>query len=514
MSEMSAGSDAAIDVAVARVLSNNPSLVTDMNDTPLPPSSPPELLDTSTPSVDPAAAGIWATIREAIRGSSLDFTKVSVGRAVFMLAVPMVLEMSMESLFAIVDIFWVSRLGPDAVATVGLTESMLAMVYAVAIGLSAGATALVARRFGEQNREDAAVTAVQAIGASAVIAVIIGVAGAALAPLLLTAMGGSQETIRDGSRYTAVMFGGNITILLLFVVNAVFRGAGDAAAAMRSLWLANFFNIALGPCFIFGLGPFPRLGVTGAAVATTIGRGIGVAYQLFSLSHGSRLRIERRHLRYDAEKLRGLLTLAGTAAFQSLIETASWLGLVRILARFGSNALAAYTIAIRVIVFALLPSWGMANAAATLVGQNLGAGQPDRAERSVRIAALYNFVFLGVIAVVFASFSRTIISAFTSDPYVVPYAVDCLRIVSLGLALFAVGMVTIQAFNGAGDTVTPSLINFFSFWVIKIPLAYVLAIVTGGGPHGVFVAITIAYSLQTLLAIALFRRGRWKAKKI
>lgn len=461
-----------------------------------------------------APTGFWATIREAIRGSSLDFTEVSVGRAVLLLAVPMVLEMSMESLFAVVDIFWVSRLGPDAVATVGLTESMLALMYAVAMGLSAAATALVARRFGEHNREEAATTAVQAIALAVVIAVTVGIAGASVAPSLLRAMGGSEETIRTGSRYTAVMFGGNVTILLLFVVNAVFRGAGDAAAAMRSLWLANFLNIALGPCFIFGVGPFPRLGVTGAAVATTIGRGIGVAYQLVSLARGSRLRVERRHLRLEAAKMAALLRLAATATFQSLIETASWLGLTRILALFGSAALAGYTIGIRVVIFALLPSWGMANAAATLVGQNLGAGKPERAERAVRIAALYNFVFLGAVAVFFVSLARPIIGAFTSEPDVVPYATDCLRIVSLGFVFFAYGMVMIQSFNGAGDTVTPSFINFVSFWLVKIPLAYALAIWAGFGPHGVFIAVTVAYSLQTVAAFALFRRGTWKAKRV
>jgi putative MATE family efflux protein len=459
-------------------------------------------------------SGFWATVREAIRGSQLDFTKVSVGRAVILLAVPMVLEMSMESLFAVVDIFWVSRLGSDAVATVGLTESMLSIIYAVAMGLSAAATALVARRIGENNREDAATTAVQAILVSTAAACLIGIVGVALAPTLLVAMGASEDTVRVGSRYTAIMLGGNVTIVLLFVVNAVFRGAGDAAAAMRTLWLANLLNIALGPCFIFGLGPFPELGVTGAAVATNIGRGIGVVYQLVSLTRSRRLSIARRHARFDVKRMIALLRLASTAAFQTLIETASWMGLVRILARFGSSALAGYTIAIRVAIFALLPSWGMANAAATLVGQNLGAGQPDRAERSVWIAGLYNFLFLGTVGVVFALWPDPIIRAFTSDPDVVPYAIDCLRIVSLGFVFFAYGMVMIQSFNGAGDTVTPSLINFVSFWMIKIPLAYLLAIVLGMGPHGVFVAVTVAYCAQTVAALILFRRGTWKVKRI
>jgi putative MATE family efflux protein len=466
----------------------------------------------SPPIVPPR--GFWATIREAIRGSELDFTQVTVSRAVILLAVPMVLEMSMESLFAVVDIFWVSRLGSDAVATVGLTESMLAIIYALAMGLSTAATALVARRFGEQNHEEAASTAVQAIGVGTVAALLLGVVGAYFAPTFLSLMGAADATVRVGSRYTAVMLGGNVTVMLLFVLNAVFRGAGDAAAAMRTLWLSNLLNIALGPCFIFGWGPFPELGVTGAAVATNIGRGIGVVYQFASLLRGKRLVVKRRHWRLDPAKMAAVLRLGSTAAFQTLIETASWLGLTRILATFGSAALAGYTIGIRVVIFALLPSWGMANAAATLVGQNLGAKQPDRAERSVWLTALYNFMFLGTVAVIFVAWPIPIVRLFTSEPDVVRYAADCLRIVSIGFAFFAYGMVTTQAFNGAGDTVTPTIINFGCFWLIKIPLAYALAIGTGAGPHGVFVAVTIAYAIQTVISVILFRRGRWKTKRV
>jgi putative MATE family efflux protein len=472
------------------------------------PSTAPSPLNAPTP------RGFWSTIREAIRGSELDFTQVPVSRAVILLAVPMVLEMSMESLFAIVDIFWVSRLGSDAVAAVGLTESMLALIYAVAMGLSAAATALVARRFGEHNHEEAASTAVQAIAVGIFAALFLGAVGAFLAPAFLSAMGASESTVRVGSGYTAVMLGGNVTIMLLFIVNAIFRGAGDAATAMRTLWLANLLNIVLGPCFIFGWGPFPELGVTGAAVATNIGRGIGVVYQLAALLRGRRLMVARRHFRLDTPKMVALLRLASTATFQTLIETASWLGLVRIIARFGSSALAGYTIAIRVVIFALLPSWGMANAAATLVGQNLGAGQPDRAERSVWLTALYNFLFLGAVAVLFVALPEPIVRWFTSEPDVVPYAVDCIRIVSLGFVFFAYGMVMIQAFNGAGDTVTPTIINFACFWLIKIPLAYALAIGMNMGPHGVFVAITVAYAIQTIISIVLFRRGRWKTKRV
>ncbi|HKQ69515.1 MAG TPA: MATE family efflux transporter [Polyangiaceae bacterium] len=471
--------------------------------------------DSSPSASDALPPGFWATIREAIRGSQLDFTKVSVGRAAVLLAVPMVLEMSMESLFAVADIFWVSRLGSDAVATVGLTESMLSIIYAVAMGLSAGATALVARRIGEKNHEEAAKTAVQAIGLGAVLSIGIGAAGASAAPSLLAAMGASTATVRVGANYTAVMLGGNATIVLLFIANAVFRGAGDAAAAMRTLWLANLLNIALGPCLIFGWGPFPALGVTGAAVATNIGRGIGVSYQLVSLFRkGRRLTVGRRHLSVDFGKMMGLVRLAGTATFQTLIETASWLGLVRILASFGSAALAGYTIAIRIALFALLPSWGMANAAATLVGQNLGARQPERAERSVWLVGLYNLMFLGLVGAVFVALPEPLVRWFTTEPDVLPLAADCLRVVALGFLFFAYGMVLVQAFNGAGDTLTPTVVNFVCFWLIKIPLAYLFSKGLGMGPHGVFVAVTVAYSVQTMAALWLFRRGRWKTKVV
>ncbi|MET0595768.1 MAG: MATE family efflux transporter [Polyangiaceae bacterium] len=483
-----------------------------MNDISTPAS---EAAPTATaPSSAPPPRGFWATVREAIHGSELDFTRVPVSRAVLLLAVPMVLEMVMESLFAVVDIFWVSRLGSHAVAAVGLTESMLSILYAVAMGISSASTALVARRIGEQNPEDAAKTAVQAIAFGTLSSLFFGAIGAIFAAPLLTAMGAEPETVKIGTGYTAVMLGGNVTILMLFIVNAIFRGAGDAATAMRTLWIANMLNIVLGPCFIFGWGPCPELGVMGAAVATTLCRGIGVAYQLFSLARGKRIAIARRHLRFDAEKMVALLKIASTGALQTLIETASWLGLVRILARFGSASLAGYTIGVRILIFALLPSWGLANAAATLVGQNLGANEPARAQRAVWLTALYNFIFLTSVAVIFVALPEPIVRWFTNEPDVVPYAVDCLRIVALGFMFFAIGMVTMQAFNGAGDTVTPSIINFTSFWLVKIPLAYVLAIHLDMGPHGVFVAVTFAYGLQTLIAVTLFRRGKWKLKKV
>ncbi|MBX3186905.1 MAG: MATE family efflux transporter [Labilithrix sp.] len=427
----------------------------------------------------------------------------------------MVLEMSMESLFAVVDIFWVSKLGSDAVALVGVTETVLSLVYAVAMGLSAGATAIVSRRIGEKDPDGAARSGFQVILLAIALAATIGVLGVVLAPSLLVAMGAASALSAHGATFTRVMLGGNVIIMLLFVINAIFRGAGDAAIAMRSLWLANILNIVLGPCFIFGVGPVPALGVTGAAVATTVGRGVGVIYQLVVLASARGvIRIDRRHARLEPAVMAAVGKISASAGFQTLVETASWLGLVRILASFGSAALAGYTIAIRVLVFALLPAWGMANAAATLVGQNLGARAPDRAERSVKLAAAYNVAFLGVASAVFVAFPEGIIRSFTDDPAVVPFAVECLRIVALGFFFFAFGGVVVQAFNGAGDTTTPLLVNIVCFWLVKIPAAYVLARGFGLGPRGVFIAIAGAYSVQSAVAAVLFRRGKWKTKVV
>jgi putative MATE family efflux protein len=457
----------------------------------------------------------WSTVREALRGTEQELTSIPIRRAVLLLAVPMVLEMSMESLFAVIDIFFVSRMGEDAVATIGLTESMLSIVYALAMGLSAAATAIVARKTGEKDHEGAAAAAGQVILLTLGLGAIIGAGGWALSTRLLQAMGASPGLVGTGHGYTAIMFGGSTTIFLLFVVNAIFRSAGDAAIAMRSLWLANGLNIVLAPCLIFGLGPFPRLGVVGAAVATTISRSVGVGYQLIRLRRGTgRFSMGLRHLKPQPKVVLEVLRLAGTASLQVLIETASWLGLVRILSTYGSAALAGYTIAMRIAIFALLPSWGLANAAATLVGQNLGARQPERAKSSVVTIARYNVVFLGSIGLLFAVVPRLIVGLFTVDPIVIAYAVDCLRIVALGFLLFAYGMVTLQAFNGAGDTVTPMVVNLVCFWFIKLPIAWGLANVLGMGPRGVFLAISVAYSMQALVAAALFRRGRWQTKTI
>ncbi|NUP09981.1 MAG: MATE family efflux transporter [Polyangiaceae bacterium] len=458
---------------------------------------------------------VTETIREALRGTERDLTSIPVGRAVALLAIPAVVEMFMESLFAIVDIFWVSKLGSNAVAVVGLTESMLAIVYAAAVGLSAGATALVSRRIGEGDKEGASRAVVQILGVGVAVAIVVGFAGAVLAPHLLSLMGGSSEVVRAGTGYTSVMLGGSVTVLLLFLINAVFRGAGDAAIAMRVLWLANGLNIVLGPLFIFGIGPFPELGVMGAAVGTTIGRGVGVLYQLYVLVRGrGRIAIGARHLAFDRDVMRRFLGLSGGGTLQSLVETTSWIGLIRILASFGSAALAGYTIAIRIALFALLPSWGIANAAATLVGQNLGAIRPDRAERSVWVAGGWNLAFLGSISIFFVAAPGFFVGLFSPEASTVPYAVDCLRIVALGFLFYAYGLVVVMAFNGAGDVRTPMLLNLACFWALKIPVAWVLAVPLGLGPRGVFIAIAVAYSTLAVVSALLFKRGRWKLQQV
>ena len=432
-----------------------------------------------------------------------------------MLAIPMVLEMLMESVFAVVDIFWVAHLGADAVATVGLTESMLTLLYALAIGLGLGATAMVARRIGERNPEGAARAAVQAIALGVIISVVVSIIGVLFADKLLALMGGSPWVLEHGAGFTKIMFAGNATILLLFLINAIFRGAGDAAIAMRVLWLANSINIVLGPCFIFGIGPFPELGVAGAAVATTIGRGTGVLYAFSKLIRaGGRFDIRKHHLKLEPSIMARLIRLSATATFQVFIGMASWIGLIRTISSFGSDALAGYTIGIRVIIFALLPSWGVANAAATMVGQSLGAGKPDRAERAVWRAGFYNMIVLGTVGLGFVLFARQIIGLFTTDPNIVPYGVDCLRIVAYGFLFYAWGMVITQSFNGAGDTWTPTIINLFVFWLWELPLAYVLAISFGLGPRGVFLSIMISFSTLAIVSALMFRRGKWKTRKV
>ena len=464
----------------------------------------------------PALDGFWPGVREALRGSRRDYTEGAIGRAILMLAVPMVLEMVMESIFAVCDVFFVSRLGADAVATVGLTESMLTIIYALAMGLAIGATAMVARRIGERDGDGAARAAVQAIILGSATALTLGIAGVMAAPALLRAMGASPSLLAVGTPYARIMFGGNATILLLFLVNAIFRGAGDAAIAMRVLWLANAINIALGPCLIFGLGPFPALGVKGAAIATNIGRGVGALFALSRLvgSRNTRVRIARRHVRLEPAVLARLVRLSASGTLQALIGTASWIGLIRILSTFGSSVLAGYTIGIRVVVFALLPSWGLSNAGATMVGQALGARKPDRAEHAVWIAGFYNVCFLGAVGTLFVMLAGPIAHIFTSDPSVVPSAVDALRIIAIGFPFYAYGMVLSAAFNGAGDTTTPTLLNVVVFWLWEIPLGFVLSKSLGVGPRGVYVAIAVAFSTLAVVSAVIFRRGKWKARAV
>jgi putative MATE family efflux protein len=463
----------------------------------------------------PPPAGVWRTLREAVRGSSIDYTSAPLGRAIVMLAVPMVLEMAMESIFAVADVFWVAHLGADAVATVGLTESMMTIVYTLAMGLSIGATAVVARRIGERDPDGASRAAIQSILLGLLVSAVMAVIGIRYAPALLRLMGASASVVSNGSGFTRVLIGGNATVVLLFLINAVFRGAGDAAIAMRVLWIGNAINIALGPCFIFGLGPFPALGVQGAAVATTIGRGTAVVCQIAILLAGSRrVAVRLRDLRVDRHVMATMVRLSGTGTLQILLTTASYVALVRILATFGSAMLAGYTIAIRVIIFAILPSYGISNAAATMVGQNLGAGQPDRAERAVWTAARYNMMFLGVVGLVFVAIARPIVALFTDDAIAQPFAAACLRIVSLGFVFYAYGMVLTQSFNGAGDTWTPTFINVFIFWIWEIPLAWALAYRTGFGANGVPTALAVAYSTLAVVSAIVFRRGRWKRMEV
>jgi MATE family, multidrug efflux pump len=465
---------------------------------------------------DAETVSFWTIVKESVRGEvHHDFTEGPIGRAILLLAVPMVLEVVLESIFAVADIFWVSHLGPDAVASVGLTESLLTIVYALAMGLGIGATAVVARRIGEKDPEGAARAAAQALLLALLVSVVLGTAGALLAPRLLALMDASPSVIATGRGYATIMLGGEAAIIVLFVVNAVFRGAGDAAIAMRVLWLANIINIVLGPLLIFGVGPFPRLGVTGAAVATTFGRSVGAVYAVVRLfRHASRVPVARRHLRADFGVMRQILQLSGSATLQNLIGMASWIGLVRILAGYGSDALAGYTIAVRLIIFVLLPSWGLSNAAATMVGQSLGARKPDRAEVSVWRAGRYNAWFLTAVGLLFFLAAPLLIGAFTSDPTVTDYAVRCLRIVVLGYPLYAYGMVLTQSFNGAGDTWTPTWLNLTCFWVFELPLAWALAHAFGLGPSGVFWAIMASFSLLALASAWVFKRGRWKTRVV
>ena len=474
-------------------------------------SSNTESLSATTPSTP----SVWSAIRESLSGAhGRDFTEGPIGRSIFILAVPMVLEMVMESVFAVVDVFVVAHLGAEAVATVGLTESMMVMLYALAMGLSIGAGAMVARRIGEKNPEAAAHTAAQVILFGGSVAALLGVAGVVMAPQLLRFMGGSADVLAHAT-FTRIMLGGNVSVVLLFLLNSVLRSAGDAAIAMRVLWLANAINIVLCPALVLGIGPVPALGIKGAAIATTIGRSIGVAFALSRLFRpGARVELHARHFAFDPALILRVVRLSSAATVQVVIGMASWIGLVRILAGFGSAALAGYTIGIRIVIFALLPSAGLANAAATMVGQALGARKPERAEQAVWTAGRYGMWFLGAVGAVFVVFAPGIVSIFTAEPEVARYATATLRTVALGFPFYAYGMVLTQSFNGAGDTTTPTYINLCVFWLFEIPLAWVLAHALGMGPAGVFAAATAAFCTLAVVSAVLFRRGRWKARHV
>ncbi len=454
-------------------------------------------------------------ISDAIKGTEADYTSISLRKALMLLSIPMVLEMSMESVFTIVDIYFVSKLGSDATSIVGLTESMLTFVYAFGIGFAMSATAIVARRIGEKEPRKAANAAFQTLIVASITTLLISIVGILFSDDLLKLMGASSDVIAKHGGYTKLMLGGNFTIMFLFILNGIFRGAGDAAIAFKVLFFSNIINIVLDPLLIFGIGPFPELGVAGAALATNIGRGLGVAFQLYTLFNGSsRIKLYLNDLRVDFEQIVSFLKLSSSGIFQFLIGTSSWVVMVRIISEFGSIAVAGYTIGIRIIIFALLPSAGLSNAAATLVGQNLGAGKPLQAEKSVWSTGIANAIFLGAIGLFLIIFPESTIRLLVQQDDVVAKSVECLRIISIGFIAYGFGMVLVHSFNGAGDTVTPMFINIFCFWLIEIPLAYILAIKFGFREKGVYYAIVIAETAMTLTALFFFMRGKWKLKKV
>ena len=473
-------------------------------------------LNSETPSAETVDNSFWSVVRETFVGSQRDFTQGSIPIALVVLAIPMILEMSMEAVFALVDTFFVAKLGAESIAVVGLTESILALIYAVAIGLSIGATATVARRIGEKDHDGAARTATHVVYLGVIVSAVMGALGVVLAPMILGVLGAEPRVVELGTPFMRIMLGTNAVIVFLFLLNAIFRGAGDAAIAFRVLVIANGLNIIMCPLFIFGIGFFPELGVTGAAVATVIGRSSGVTYAVWALFFrtNGRLHVKAEHWKFDPKLLLSLIRLSATAILQFLIATASWSILVTIVAGFGSVAIAGYQIGLRVIVFVILPAVGLANAAATLVGQNLGAGKPERAERSVWIAGLLNAGLLGLAGLFFVFFPDVVVSIFTADPEISGYARECLRIVGYGYAFYGLGMVMESSFNGAGDTITPTWLNLFVFWLFEIPLAYILAYKFGFGPSGVFWAITLAFSLLAVSAALMFKRGKWKLKVV
>lgn len=469
----------------------------------------------NSPSAEPSKRSVWTELKNAVRGSEADYTQIPLSRAIFLLAVPMILELIMESAFAVVDIYFVSSLGPSAVATIGLTETYLFLLYSVAIGLSTAVTAIVARRIGEKNKEKAGMTAVQAIFIAVIASVPFAFAGVFYAKDLLLLMGADRWVLEYGYRFTQVMMGGNAVIMLLFMINAIFRGAGDAAIAMRVLWLANGINILLDPALILGLGPFPQLGIQGAAIATTTGRAIGVIAQLWLLFHGGKhIKVLSSYIKINWEIISRIVRTSLGGIGQMIVAMTSWIFIMRILAEFGSQAVAGATIALRIMMFTMMPASGMSNAVATLVGQNLGAHRPERAERAVWIAGLWTMIFLIGVAVIYYLFSEPLVRIFSSDTGVVSIGGEWLRIVSYSYFVYAWWMVSVQAFNGAGDTATPTKINFVFFWLIEIPLAYILAKSLEMDYTGVFWAIFIAETSVGLFTLWLFTRGKWKKASV
>ena len=471
--------------------------------------------ETKTKAARPAGTGPWATLREAVRGSEQDFTEGSIGRAIFLLSVPMVLEMAMESLFGLVNVYWVAHLGKEQAAAVGITEALLMIVFTVAMGLSMATTATVARRIGEKDEEGAGRSAVQAILLGIFIAIPIAFVGIFFAQPLFRLMNAAPEVAAMGGGYIRIIFGTNVVVMLIFLINAVFRGAGNAAIAMRALWIGNIINLVLDPCLIFGWGPFPELGVTGSAIATTIGRSVAVGYQFWCLfSGGSRVPVRVAYLKPNWELMKALLKISLGGMLQMLLGTAAWMFMMSLVGRFGSAAQAGYTIAIRILIVAILPSWGMSNAGATLVGQNLGAQKPDRAEKSVWLAGHSNAVFLGVVTLLCVIGAEWIVRRFTDDAEVIHHAANALRYISYGYVFYGYGMVMASAFNGAGDTWTPTKLNIICFWVLQIPGAWMLSQWTELREVGVFIAVTLAESILAVLAMWYFRQGKWKTAQV
>jgi putative MATE family efflux protein len=461
-------------------------------------------------------ASLFRLFKDALNGSEQNFTEGNINKAIFLLAIPMIVEMGMESIFAVVDIFFVSKLNDsNAVAAVGYTESVLSILYSLAMGLGMGATAIVARRVGEHDKEEASTAAMQALYLGLGVSFIISMVGIFFYKDILLLMGASQEVITSSSSYAFWMFTGNYTVTFLFLINAIFRGAGNAAIAMKALMLANILNIILDPIFIFGWGPIPAMGVEGAAIATNIGRGIGVLFQLYYLLNGlSIIKIRWNNLGIKSSIIFNVIKVSGGSILQFIIGSASWIFLMKLMSTFGEHAVAGYTIAIRVFIFTLLPSWGLANAGATLVGQNLGAQQPDRAETSVWRAAYINAFVMAFVMILFLTIAPQIIGLFTNEPEVLKYGVQALRFVSLGYIFYGYGMVVVQGLNGAGDTYTPTILNIFGFWIFQIPFAYLVVNLLDWGPKGVFIAIVLAETLMAIAGIIIFRRGKWKTVKI